>query len=237
MRKTSKIILLLAFIIWTASFSSGQKVKQRSWSCPIEKVPILERKVCDPNFEWDSATITEVMMKALSTTDTPGGVSLLFNQNESASLKIEPSSMALRDVLNAVISVKPKYRWIEDNGVINLFPTENYPLLNERVAKFNVENETMNGLLYELKQTKEFQSALEKYNLSVPSGPFFCCGLQSSSPPRQFTIKMKDASIKEILNEIVRQNGKSTWLYYEYGDKDENQGHQYYELYFLVDHF
>lgn len=107
-----------------------------------------------------------------------------------------------------------------------------------------MEKATKGGLLAALKESSEFKRSLTENNLSEFPNTF-CCGLSSSAPPNIYSVHLKNATIREVLNEIVRQNGRSTWLYREYTSdlfKDNPSGRfgenkRYYSLYFLVDHF
>jgi len=144
--------------------------------------------------------------------------------------------MSLRDVLNSIIEAAPDYAWKEDDGVINLHPIADYPLLDTRVAEFKIEKATKEGLLKALEDSSEFKRALAENNLSEPRF-VFCCGISSPVPPNLYSVHLKDATVREILNEIVRQNGHSTWLYQEFNSDFHEQNQRYYRLNFLVDHF
>jgi hypothetical protein len=241
MSRIRKIALILLFVA-AATNSFGQR-KARSWNCPVPNGPILEREVCDSNIKLDSTDIASLVMTSLSSTEAPGGVSLSFNFNSDILYSFKPVNMNLRGVFNSIVAAAPEYEWKEDNGVINLHPSNDYSLLDTRIAEFNVEKATKGRLLAELKESTEFKEALIENNLSefplimgsFLSPPPNLSGLPSP-PPNMYSVHLKNATVREILNEIVRQNGRSTWLYQEYTSDWIEKNKRYYNLTFLVDH-
>lgn len=201
---------------------------------------VLNRQICNPNFEWESSDVVSALMTSFSTTKTPAGVSEIFLKYGESRQKFDltPNNLFLSDVLTKIITVEPRYQWRkEENGVVNVFPVDDYSILNERIPEFKFDNKNKGELIRELIKTKEFKKYLKDNNLSTYPLTI-CCGLQDPRPPRQFSIEIKNATVREILNEIVRLNGASTWLYHEYESKFvEETTKRYYDLYFLVQNY
>ncbi|MDT5123563.1 MAG: hypothetical protein QOC96_3045 [Acidobacteriota bacterium] len=241
MKRIRKLALIFFFIAPTL-YPLGQGTV-KSWTCPEQKGPMLERKVCNPNIELNSTTIDRLVMTAFSSTGAPGGVSLSINSGKDILYTFKPASMDLRDMLDSIVEAAPDYEWKENNGVINLHPINDYLVLNTTVAEFDVEKATKGDLLVALKESPEFKRALAENGLS--EFPLFVGGGLSAPPnlsgakpppPKVYSAHLNNVTVREILNEIVRLNGRSTWLYQEFNSDLFERNKRYYRLYFLVDH-
>lgn len=242
MNKLRKLALILLFIAPTMHPLGQGAVK--SWACPEQKGPVLDRKVCNQNIELDSTTIDRLVMTAFSSTEAPGGVSLSFNSGQDILYTFRPASMNLRDVLDSIVVAAPDYEWKEDNRVINLHPINDYSILDTRIAEFNVEKATKGDLLVALHESPEFKRALAENGLSefpiiVGGGLSAPPNLSGAKPPplKVYSMHLSNVTVREVLNEIVRMNGHSTWFYQEFNSDLFERNKRYYRLYFLVDHF
>jgi hypothetical protein len=219
---------LLALLAFDSPAQSQGVQKKRA------QIPPLEREV--EGFNLFSIDVSVLLMKSLSSTRSPGGMAELPFENERLKYNFEPKSLILRDVLDSILKVEPLYVWKEEKGVINLSPTENYPLLGTRVLIFHLDQATKEEMLDALQKTSEFQEALAAQKLETePLGDLG--GLCTETPTRN-SIRMENATVQEILNQIVRLNKYSVWLYRESSLKNEAGavGKKFYRLKFLVDY-
>lgn len=229
---SKNLISLLLLIITIPVFAFGQTAK-------VEVVSILDRQINQS--ELDEEEIIPALMKSFYSTKVPAGVSGVFRDYTKdefePKLNFSLKQLSLRDVLAEITTLETRYQWKEENGVINVYPTTDYLILDTVIPEFYFENKTKEILLSELLNTKEFQEYLKENQLSVV--PFqIISGLRGKQvETRKFTTNLKNVTVREILNEIVRQNGKSTWIYKEYDSNflDKENTKRYYRLDFLVD--
>jgi len=228
--------VLVALGLFLISSVSAQVKINPAETCPGPEGFILNRIVCRSNVDWKESNILGVLMNSFADTEVPGGVSIALKDGD-ARKEFAPDSFTLQGVLDHVITVSPGYQWSESGGVVNVFPLEDYEVLNLTVPEFEFENKTKHELLAEVIQTKQFRQYLKKYSVSAPR-LLYMGGLQDPRPPRKFSISLKNATVRDILNEIVRLNGSSTWVYMEYESSwPENVPQKRYKLYFLVSNY
>jgi hypothetical protein len=161
-------------------------------------------------------------MWALVQTKTLGGLVFSSHVDRDTRFKLWPSTLALRDVLDAIVVSQPQYRWSVSNGVVNLSAVADHPaLLDIQLATFKIQNATAHDMVDALEDTPEFRRA------SLSLG-FANTGKQYDGPVGQTVanVDCRNCSLRDALNEIVRVNGRAVWFYREY----EVAGEKYFEL-------
>lgn len=235
-----RAVLLMSLMVLTAiaAFGQNKAIQNKSANCQKNEGYVLFREVCENGIDWRNLTITEALMKSFAVTKTPAGVAILFENHDKkeVSRDLTPDGLTLNNILNNLVTIEPHYRWREESGVVNFYPTEDYGILNVKIPEFKFENLTKGELLDKLTESKQFKDYLKENDLRAPALTV-CCGLQSPRAPRRFSVDLKNSSVREILNEIVRRNGSSTWLYREYEAAWNGKVNRYFSLYFLVDSF
>jgi hypothetical protein len=216
-----------------ATFTVGVLGQVPKTPARLASIPELHRQA-DLRSDLHSVTVSRILTEALLSTYVPGGVALLVQNGEEHHYSFELPARSLEDVLKAIGKTEPRYQWEFVGGVVNLYPKENYAVLNARVYEFDVEKVTKEDAVKALMQKADFmrtQAAAE-----VAQFPYSCCGgLCTNDPARNISVHLKNATVHDILNEIVRQNGRSTWLYEELASNDTQEGtKRYYRLSFLV---
>jgi len=199
-------------IVFCSVISFGQ-IKQ---NCSASEVNILDRQICNPNIRWKDSHIVWLLPQVFYSVNVPAGISVVYPK-ESGKETLQdfmPNSFVLREVLNRVITVQPQYAWKEENGVINIYPNEDYSVLETRIQYFKLENETVSDALNRIHKTSEFKNYIQENNLREEDTTFF--GTGDSEKAKRFSFDLKNSTIREILNEIVKANGKGTWIYAEY---------------------
>lgn len=224
-----RIVKALGFVLILSLTAIGQTTSSVR---PDSKDDIAERRLCDDE-KSDCSTfydvfaddeISDVMYLTTSFADLPGGFATLPEEDFEAKRSFSPRSLKLKDVLDGVVSIEPRYQWEVADGVINLLPKAKYPLFDVRIADFHVENANVKQMLEALQETKDFQKGLTSLNMSkphpIPSSEhgFGFIGLVGKplEPKNKFTVSMKNATVLEILNEIVRKDGCAVWSYKEW---------------------
>src|SRR5262245_23787971 len=181
----------------------------------------LQRRVALP--PQGEITIVDAFRGALGSTSLPGGIILpAADSHEDTKYQLNPSSVSLRDVLNAITSADPSYKWTFERGVVNLVPKEDQaPLLASRVEKFELKKANLDLAVSELLQLPEVKQRRAELNID---GPWQNISLLSSlkrpgtGPDENqegFDVSCEDITLRQALNAIVRAHGRGVWRYYE----------------------
>ena len=227
-----KFILLFYIFLTFCVLSFGQDTQQS------EDVAVIERKV-DHFFDGDFnkfLRLDSFFRDIFQSTCTSAGV--VFANNEDIykeKFELQPESLMLKDILDSFVKVKPEYLWNETNNVINIFPKDDYLILDTRIAEFKVEKISPDELYKIIVQTPEFQSYIKEKNLvdRIPGNKygFIISGPRGRTNYRNHvSIDLKNTTIREILNEAVRQRDCATWIYREYKVEDEGINYNFYRF-------
>lgn len=245
-----KNAVLVSLILTTTIFgqSAQDKIAQpesaQNKICYInDEGSVLERKTCPKtDDEKDvSLSIKNDLSFLFSIVNVPLGMSLAFENVDANEItkNINPKSYVIKDLLDQIVETDSRYKWKEYSGVINIFSENDYSILETRIPEFKVENEYPWKMDELLVQTKEFQSYLRERNLidKIPDPDnklgFLFIGFIGKPDPRQkISIDLKNATVREILNEIVRKKGYGIWIYREYNLVSDGKFYQMYRLEF-----
>lgn len=234
MMSTKRLIALLTIASCLAVTARGQQLKPESERRAENP---LERSLCDAS-ERDCSTfydvfgdddIWEVLYLSLPALDLTGGVAFLKGEDGDQRYSFSPKSLKLRDLLDGIVAVEPRYRWEIEEGSINLLPVEDYKLLGQPISEFKMENATVQEMIDALKQRPEFKRALAELKLSEPPEPSagdengFAISMAIGRPREQkkrFSLERKNGTVRQILNEMVRTAGCGLWSYHEWDWRD-----------------
>ena len=142
--------------------------------------------------------------------------------------------MTIEEFLNKAVSMNTGYRWIIDDGVINIMPASNEPaLLNFRIAEFNADNLTslddaLNRLLMKPEVQKRVADLKLNTGLEIRAGGSRPPGFHKDEKP--FSVQCVNKTLRETLNEIARSHGSAAW---EYRETHWNKHHGF-SIVFLV---
>ncbi len=171
----------------------------------------------------------ESSIRELMSRSGPAGIVFLRDKDIEQKYNWNAKSLLLIDVLEGVIKTEPQYRLENNNGVYNLLPADKYPVLLDTVVS---ELELTNASVW---QARDQLIALPELQQSATS-----LGYENYILPRiimesrlggvnHFSIKFKEKTIREILNEIVKFEGKAVWSFQEYSEN----GNKLFDLYFI----
>lgn len=181
-----------------------------------DKLPrenVTDQQVRGSNIEL--VTTRESFVRSLTAARLPGGLVLERScEVEENKLQREMQTLPLRERLNLIVQTDPQYRWISERGAINLIPLVGEPeLLNIRIREFRVANATsLNLVLEQLLALPEVQA--HPVGRRVNRGIRLI--IEPSSPnPEQVRLHVRDVTLREALNAIVRARGRAVWAYTE----------------------
>ncbi len=220
-------ILTLSLIICAAmamafDHQSGSKAK------PDEA---LKRRI--GNIGNDKAEISGALVRALNNASLPGGIVRGIDLNNEIE-QGETSQMTIEGLLNKIVSVNRNYRWLIDDGVINLIPLISEPaLLNFKIAEFHADNlssveDALNRLLAKPDVQKRIADLNLNTGLEIRAGGVRPPG--SRKEVKSFSVHCQNKTFRETLNAIARSQGRAVWEYREaHWDK-----HHGFSIIFLV---
>ena len=165
------LILLFLTVIFLSDISFGQTTED----CPDPEGFVLDRQVCNnTKIRWKDSHILWLLPEVFRSTNVPAGISVSFSKADKVDLlnDLTPNSFTLREVLNKVITVQTQYFWKEDKGVVNVYPLEDYPILETTIKEFSVENATEGESFRKLLETEEFKQYIKSKNLREQDSPF-----------------------------------------------------------------
>ncbi|MET0647842.1 MAG: hypothetical protein ABW208_14600 [Pyrinomonadaceae bacterium] len=135
-------------------------------------------------------------------------------------VKVELSDPTIADVLDAVVSSAPRYRWREVEGGYEVSPEgAGCPLLDTRVEEFNVGGVTQAEAVEQLMNLPEVRSGMTALNLRYEARP--------SRPTRQggerFSLSVRGASLRQVLHQIAGKSGGRFWGFGRYGNQSDGE--------------
>ncbi len=182
---------------------------------------VLKRPVRQWVIEKDD-TLTMLLTYSFMQAKVPGGVVYSTGFDQKTRIKIHPTSLALRDVLDSIVAVAPGYRWEFGGGVVNLLPTEGCPpLLHTFLAEFHQERATVRDMVEALELSPEVHRQAAALGFGQ-QGSFYDGPVNTET----FSVNCKNATVFEILNEIARVSRKAVWSYSEH----TRSGKKYFRL-------
>jgi hypothetical protein len=111
--------------------------------------------------------------------------------------------LTVRDALNQLIRLDPRYGWADDNGVIVVRPVDALSDADD-VLQRTIPTLAVSGA--------RLSDALD--TLVTALGPWQVAGLQRSESPQfdhRFSLSMQSPSVLEALDAVVRVHGASVW--------------------------
>lgn len=205
--KSLIVCIIAALLMLTASAQPRQEAK------PSSSGDILERQV--PGNELESFTTTDAFYASLGRARVAGGmVRIIKCEEDKFKQAWRPMGSQLRQLLDAIVTADPRYRWEAKDGVINLLPADGEPaLLGIRINEFQVENVTFAlDALDKLLALPEVKKRMDE--LDLKPGLTLVKSLSSPNPPK-FSVQCKGITLREALNAIARAQGRGVWEYIE----------------------
>lgn len=168
---------------------------------------------------YDSpASTLEAFRDALRIEKKPGGIVVLDRQCMVAESKphVSLDFASSEAALNSIVRQDPLYGWSLEDGVVNLIPTNREPrFLKTQIKKFRLEGElNIHLALEKLLELPEVKSKAAEINLN--RGLMYG-GLQSPRDTKfRLKFELRNVTLSEALNEIVRKEGTGVWKYYDW---------------------
>jgi len=165
----------------------------------------------------DCKALQEFFLNSLISARSPGGIILTKNSCplEAVFPEYNTNELSLKDKLSLITQMNPNYSWVDQEGIINLYPSEGIPeLFNVTIRNLEIQDNYSSSLIID--KILQLPEVIEKLKeLKLNRGLEFG-GL--TSPPRKAppsTLVFKNKSLQEVLNEVARMKGTAVWMYKE----------------------
>ena len=139
-------------------------------------------------------------------------------QPQKINLRVEKGTV--RDVLNELVSQDTRYKWIVSAQAINVLPVvAGEPWMDAVIEHFKVDqanrDEAVDALLAspEIKSASSHRVPKRRELRSLP-------GVATSDLTR-FSLELRHATVRSILNAIAKSDHTSVWIYLRYGKDGE----------------
>jgi hypothetical protein len=173
----------------------------------------LERPVSD--FNNDEKPLVPTLLLIARAYAIPIGIEKVTPEALHQPIRLEFHKTTLGQLLDATVGSLPDYAWGIDDGVVNIYGKEERAggsnLLNLKLAHFDLADGTINDANARLRQAV----------WSIPPAPSVDSGVYSTfgdSPGigalegRKFTFAMRNATVRDVLNRLVRISGNIAWV-------------------------
>lgn len=215
-----KMILRLAVYELVMLFGATSLVCAQESAATKKDSDLADRKFENLRIEGQSI---ESLFTALSLSyNIPIGLEMASNDNEFTTYALALKEGTLTDLLTQFSNQHTQYTWEVKDGVINIFPKQNYrdfvldELLRVHISRFSVrENSSCWTLEESLTNTVEIRKILQTYGLSR-SGLNFS-GAYFPQLGRLYKLDVSDMPVKSILNKVIRESPVAKiWLIKRY---------------------
>lgn len=141
-------------------------------------------------------------------------------QNHLISVEVPKGTVA--DVLDRILEQEPRYKWAVVGSVVNIEPRQNgNSILDVRVRAFRVSHTDALGLREAIVSCPEVKKWLSDNHLveQTPTAIIMAVGKGHSLP--KLSLSLRGASLRVILNSIVRSEGFRSWGVGRWGENSE----------------
>ena len=159
--------------------------------------------------------------------NVPIGLEIATNDSEFMVYDMELKKGTVAELLNQFVRAHNLYTWQTVDGVINIFPKDNYrdlaiaDLLKTQIASFKIEQNTscfrlVDSLLATPEVKKQMAaSGIKQSGLNFSGGYFPQLG-------RTFTLDVSDMTLRSILNKVAKESPLARiWVAKKYGTRQE----------------
>jgi hypothetical protein len=124
----------------------------------------------------------------------------------------------LEDVLNAIVQAAPRYRWRNQDGFIDVYPSEaSCALLDTVINNFQVNNNDWAGASEALTNLPEVQRQMEVMRLTRRD----ITNISRGTDVNLFSLNLQSVTLRRALHEITKKSRNSFWTFQRYGNKSQ----------------
>jgi hypothetical protein len=135
------------------------------------------------------------------------------------SLKLKPG-ITVREAMDALVAANPNYQWEWEDGMVNLLPRVEIPLLDTRITSFQMDatDREVPAVVGYMLRLPEVRAREAELGLKEALGQGGLGSLDVHPVPRQpvaVHIDVANLSLRHAINKIARILPKTVWVYRE----------------------
>lgn len=204
---SSRVLLAVALL-------SSLRVSGQVPPAPQEDVLTRSARIDDESLPAFSA-----FQGALLVSGVPGGVAFMEGCSDQPVPIVHPRGTTLREVLNSITAGDSAYAWRMREGVVNLEPSTGLPaLLTTHLNTYDSQELTEPGSAVTfLSSSPEVTRSAAKLGLAHNVSGSALGSMAQGPPPQKkpLGIRLRDVTLVDALNAIVRANKHGVWTYRE----------------------
>lgn len=170
------------------------------------------------NIKIEAQSIGSLLEKLSLGYDIPVGFEAASNDDERAHFRLDFKKGSLSDLLNEFVARHDQYAWEIRDGVLNIFPKDNYrdalfrDLLSTQIDSFAVKKKTSClELAKSLAATSEVRRVLDAYGTSYRERSF--SGSYIPQVGQNFALDVSNMTLKSMLNKVIKESPAARfWL-------------------------
>jgi hypothetical protein len=170
------------------------------------------------NVKIEAQSIGALFEKLSLRYDIPVGFEAATNDDERVDYQLDFKKGSLSDLLNEFVGRHQQYAWEIRDGVVNIFPKDNYrdalfrDLLATQINSFAVKKNTdCFELAKSLAATSEVRKVLATYGTSYRERSF--SGGYIPQVGRNFALEVSSMTLKSTLNKVIKESPAARfWL-------------------------
>lgn len=184
-----------------------------SWFRPCQAASLLDQRIAEYSVQVDAKEAPQQFLLSLCIrANIPCGIELLMPTRSSrgGQISIVLHNTSVTAVLDEIVRRYPRYKWVLEDGIINLMPKPGIwdrlrgrefkdSSLDRIVKKFDAENMPATGVAYKLCDAAGLPRAIMDAGIV--------------GKPEMVTVHLKEISLRNSFNRVVKTSGKSMWLF------------------------
>lgn len=202
MLKFTFCVLAIVLIACNRSFAQTNTVTSQN-------VNLAQRQLENVHIEEDN--IGNLLSQFSFAYDIPIGLEIAHNSDELAVYRIHFKKGSLSNLLTQFVAEHKQYVWKIENGVVSVFPNENYrdPILREllttNISSFSVKEKTSTkGFGEAVASTPEIKRILELHGVTCDVG--YLGGFCIQQLGQEFTLDLLNMQLKSILDQVIKES-------------------------------
>ena len=167
-----------------------------------------------------TATLHVILQSLAQEYLVPIGFENVPERMSPSAISVKVENRTLREILDEITRVDPRYTWEESNGVVNVLPVNSKETLSLLpVKQFHVEHKNRNEVSQSVTDIPEVQAFL----ISQRILRYDVDDILPNSPSKLlcFSFTLTNTSMRDILNCVLINSHSHYWVIYRYGEENE----------------
>ncbi len=176
------------------------------------------------NYKTDESDISLALQEASYKYSVPLGIEADVQGLGARRTSVSISQGTVADVFRALVQQAPNYMWIESSGVMNVMPRHNpRSVLDITVSRFRVKNATPNAVHVAIVSLPEVKAWMNENQVAVRdfATTSILTGRDGRTDQPQVSLSVKNMTLRDILNTIVKRRGWHVWVVGRYDDHNQ----------------